>query len=287
MLKSLNSDEYHIFNDIILPDKSGGTTQIDHIVFSRYGIFVIETKNLNMNGDIYGDLYSAQWCQSFHSKKYQIKNPFQQNFKHIKYLSETTCLPIECFENIVIILGANDIKIRDHHPKNLVKNYHELIDCIKSFTEIRLNDSILSNAEQLLQKNFLENTRVNHQKHVEHVKKIVTDKSKNPVICPQCGSEMILREAKNGSFAGNKFWGCSRYPECKCKINTYSKDNFNGNNTPETLPPTPTGAIQCPECGSKMIIREAKNGSFAGNKFWGCSRYPECKCKINISKEQP
>ena len=219
MLKSLNSDEYHIFNDIILPDKSGGTTQIDHIVFSRYGIFVIETKNLNMNGDIYGDLYSAQWCQSFHSKKYQIKNPFQQNFKHIKYLSETTCLPIECFENIVIILGANDIKIRDHHPKNLVKNYHELIDCIKSFTEIRLDDSILSNAEQLLQENFLENTRVNHQKHVEHVKKIVTDKSKNPVICPQCGSRMIIREAKKGAFTGNNFWGCSRYPECKCKIN--------------------------------------------------------------------
>lgn len=33
--------------------------------------------------------------------------------------------------------------------------------------------------------------------------------------CPKCGSEMILRTAKSGANAGNKFWGCSKYPSCK------------------------------------------------------------------------
>ncbi len=33
--------------------------------------------------------------------------------------------------------------------------------------------------------------------------------------CPKCGSEMILRTAKSGTNAGNKFWGCSNYPNCK------------------------------------------------------------------------
>lgn len=33
--------------------------------------------------------------------------------------------------------------------------------------------------------------------------------------CPKCGSEMILRTAKSGANAGNKFWGCSKYPNCK------------------------------------------------------------------------
>ena len=35
------------------------------------------------------------------------------------------------------------------------------------------------------------------------------------VICPKCGSEMVLRKAKSGKYAGRKFWGCSRFPKCK------------------------------------------------------------------------
>ncbi len=36
---------YIWFNDVTLPDEQGGTTQIDHIVLSPFGVFVIETKN--------------------------------------------------------------------------------------------------------------------------------------------------------------------------------------------------------------------------------------------------
>jgi predicted RNA-binding Zn-ribbon protein involved in translation (DUF1610 family) len=33
--------------------------------------------------------------------------------------------------------------------------------------------------------------------------------------CPKCGSEMILRTAKSGANQGERFWGCSRYPQCR------------------------------------------------------------------------
>ena len=33
--------------------------------------------------------------------------------------------------------------------------------------------------------------------------------------CPKCGCEMVLRTAKKGKYAGQKFWGCSRFPGCK------------------------------------------------------------------------
>ncbi len=33
--------------------------------------------------------------------------------------------------------------------------------------------------------------------------------------CPQCGSTMLLRTAKVGVHAGNQFWGCEQFPECK------------------------------------------------------------------------
>jgi DNA-binding helix-hairpin-helix protein with protein kinase domain len=48
------------------------------------------------------------------------------------------------------------------------------------------------------------------------------------------------------------------------------------------LSPTPTptaniGPVSCPRCGSKMVRRVARRGRNAGNSFWGCSRYPNCK----------
>ena len=50
ILKEL-PDEYYIWNDIVL-QRNGYSVQIDHIVISPYGIFVIETKNFK--GWIYG-----------------------------------------------------------------------------------------------------------------------------------------------------------------------------------------------------------------------------------------
>lgn len=38
-----------------------------------------------------------------------------------------------------------------------------------------------------------------------------------------------------------------------------------------------TGAPFCPECQSRMVKRKAKRGANAGQVFWGCMRYPDCK----------
>lgn len=33
--------------------------------------------------------------------------------------------------------------------------------------------------------------------------------------CPQCGGDLVVREATRGVHAGEKFWGCSGFPNCK------------------------------------------------------------------------
>lgn len=38
-----------------------------------------------------------------------------------------------------------------------------------------------------------------------------------------------------------------------------------------------TGTPSCPVCASPMVIRKAKKGANAGNEFWGCTNYPQCK----------
>lgn len=40
------------------------------------------------------------------------------------------------------------------------------------------------------------------------------EKASSPV-CQKCGSPMVLRTAKKGAYAGQKFWGCSGYPTCR------------------------------------------------------------------------
>jgi len=34
-------------------------------------------------------------------------------------------------------------------------------------------------------------------------------------ICPKCGKEVVLRVAKKGAYSGKKFWGCSKFPDCR------------------------------------------------------------------------
>ena len=34
-------------------------------------------------------------------------------------------------------------------------------------------------------------------------------------LCPRCGKELVLRTARQGSGAGDQFWGCSGFPGCR------------------------------------------------------------------------
>ena len=57
----LKDPQYLLLNDLTLPDGEGGTTQIDHLLLSPYGIFVIETKNYK--GWIFGNERQKIWTQ--------------------------------------------------------------------------------------------------------------------------------------------------------------------------------------------------------------------------------
>lgn len=49
--------------------------------------------------------------------------------------------------------------------------------------------------------------------------------------------------------------------------------------TPRSQEAIPTPALEtlCPSCGSKMVVRLARQGPNAGGEFWGCSTFPKCR----------
>ena len=66
-IKKLPKDKYLIINDLmVMVDEK--TYQIDHVIVSPYGIFVIETKQYN--GYITGNEYDKKWKQN--NKYYKL-----------------------------------------------------------------------------------------------------------------------------------------------------------------------------------------------------------------------
>jgi len=72
---SLSANTYRRFHNIILPSKNG-TTQIDHPLISRHGLFIVETKN--KKGWIFGSENQSKWTQTLYKKKYTFQNPLRQ-----------------------------------------------------------------------------------------------------------------------------------------------------------------------------------------------------------------
>ncbi len=104
---SLAHSKYTILRDVTL-DAGDGTTQIDHIVASTCGIFVIETKN--MSGWIFGSERNAKWTQTFHRSKVQFQNPLRQNYGHIKALENLLKLDSSKFHSVVVFTGSATFK---------------------------------------------------------------------------------------------------------------------------------------------------------------------------------
>ena len=77
ILSRLPRGKYLVINDLLVRHANGHTSQIDHVVVSEYGIFLIETKNYT--GWIYGGVNSEYWTQNIYGKKYQMYNPIQHD----------------------------------------------------------------------------------------------------------------------------------------------------------------------------------------------------------------
>ncbi|WP_186577955.1 nuclease-related domain-containing protein [Aquibacillus kalidii] len=77
--------EYKYFNDLMIknPKSKTGFSQIDHVVITPYGIFVIETKNYQ--GTIYGGKDRKTWLVN---GKFKFMNPFYQNYGHVEALKQ-------------------------------------------------------------------------------------------------------------------------------------------------------------------------------------------------------
>ena len=219
-------EEYIVMDDIMLKTDRG-TTQIDHIVVSKYGIFAIETKNYR--GKIYGSDYKDQWKQiiltdvnymkklwktyTYVTKNY-LYNPVKQALGHTyalkKVLKEWPNMKI-----IPIVVFVGDADISNVKSQYDVVYGENLISTIQNYRTVYLNDSDTERIHnRLLQLNVRDS--VSNYEHVQNIEAVKDEKGRKILqgICPQCGGKLVLRNGKYG-----RFYGCSNYPRCKYTLN--------------------------------------------------------------------
>ncbi len=95
--------DFHLLNHVTLRPKEG-TTQIDHILISRFGVFVIETKDYK--GWIFGGANDRYWTQVFFQSRFRFQNPIRQNYRHVCAVREILdFVPGDAIHSVVVFTG--------------------------------------------------------------------------------------------------------------------------------------------------------------------------------------
>ena len=216
-LSRLPAKDYFVYNDMLLRFGSH-TTQIDHVVVSRYGVFVIETKN--MHGKIYGSEDREYWSQylpqRFHklfgNQEFKVRNPIWQNTGHIRSLRRI--IPDESipFYGIVVFPPDAKVKVTSVSP---VISWREVPRYIKSFSNDALSDETVSRVRQQLEAK-MDHNEEDRNLHIQNVQQLKERRDRNVAsgICPLCGGSLVIRNGRYG-----RFYGCSNYPRCRYTLN--------------------------------------------------------------------
>ena len=312
MWLKLEKDVYHRLNGITLPRDNGGSTQIDHIIVSVYGIFVIETKNYK--GWIYGSEKQKQWTQAFpNGSKFKFQNPLRQNYLHIKTLADLLGLELRYFHSMIAFIGECELKTRDELPEHVLTS--GMVSYVKKKQDKLLTEGeVTSIVEQIKSNRFTKSWRTNRQ-HKAYLKDKHSNASKNtdnPTLEP-----IVKETVRRTPLKSREVHGWSGQTEIES-----SELPIDSLNTQQTITPhnsmshdmankvfmTPFEVVEfepqvdepailkatdhdanidqapiCPRCNGEMVERIAKKGARQGQSFYGCAQFPKCRGVVNIT----
>jgi hypothetical protein len=151
----LRSSEYVDLNNVTIPTHRG-TTQIDHVIVSRYGIFVVESKN--MSGWIFGSEDDPQWTKINWGYKLRFQNPLCQNRSHIRALSKLVGIHPDKVHSVVVFWGNCTFKTA-MPPNVLTRGYTTYV---KSKTQVLFDEIEVKRILEAIKAGMLPQIRATH-----------------------------------------------------------------------------------------------------------------------------
>ncbi|MBC6441316.1 MAG: NERD domain-containing protein [Rhodospirillales bacterium] len=202
--RSFGNAGYQVIDNVTLPTRTG-TTQIDHLIVSPYGVFVVETKNLS--GWIFGREDQQNWTQILHKKKYRFFNPIRQNNHHMLAVKRLLKLRSDQIHDVVVFVGNS--KFKTVMPTNVVSGIRQLRQFVRSKIERVMSQEEVLRVIAEIRAQRLEPGRETERLHLRNVQAGAHRRSSG---CPRCGSPMVMRTNRS---TGDPFLGCERYPICR------------------------------------------------------------------------
>ncbi len=116
LVSGLRKSRYTVLNDVVIPS-GGGTVRIDHLVVSRFGLFVITSQYAR--GWVSGGEFQQQWKQHHLRRDTRFDNPMHRNALQLEALKGLLKIPASSLHPVVVMVGQNGFKTP--MPENLVQ----------------------------------------------------------------------------------------------------------------------------------------------------------------------
>jgi hypothetical protein len=231
----LPREHYHLRRNLTLPTPDG-STQIDHVVVSRYGVFVIETKNYG--GWIFGKPLDRMWTQKFPRRSSAFQNPLRQNHKHVRTLAELAEIDAGALFSLIVFVGASTFKTT--MPPNVTR-LRGCLAYIRAREATLLNEAEVARILARIDGGRLDPSWRTHAAHVAHVRALragreramdaaatppppsslrepQTETAPRQPGCPHCGAALGDYVYKTGARTGQAFQSCTRFPACTYRV---------------------------------------------------------------------
>lgn len=176
-----------VYNDIMFFTKSGKTTQIDHLVISRKGIFCIETKN--MNGLIKGDSDKQYWLHiNNKGQKHDFYNPIFQNNSHVKHVAQALGVDSDRIDGFVTNVGKAKLKgdIKPLIGANLIESGTSFIFKLWLKPSGALTQKEVDDFCEIIDQKITEINADTRREHIKYVSRFKSKKNSNLVFNLLC-----------------------------------------------------------------------------------------------------
>jgi len=160
----LPEHSYKPFHNLFLAG-GRGITQVDHIFVSRFGVFVVETKN--MTGWIFGNERDRQWTQKIFQHTYRFQNPLRQNFGHVRAVAGIARIPIRSVHSIIAFIG--DATLMTPMPPSVTTGA-DFVHYIESFSHPVFSESQVDTICERISAAIIPDTRKTRQAHIRQVR---------------------------------------------------------------------------------------------------------------------
>lgn len=158
--------DYHLLNHVTLRLEDG-TTQVDHVLVSRFGVFVIETKDYK--GWIFARPFDRYWTQVLYRAKFRFQNPLRQNHRHVRAIQELLeFLPADVIHPAVVFTG--DAEFKTAIPDG-VFTLTRFLDHVESYTAEAMSTNRIQFCVGRLETARLSVTKATDVEHVQALRR--------------------------------------------------------------------------------------------------------------------